>query len=138
MSRTQEHFNYERYVMYAVHDIDEELENAALTKNKEDKRQKDLKRQAMATQAAIDGNVTSTLYAELVAEEDKHVEKRKHALLGFWRKDEVTNTHMCYRMIRIDRPLAMSPENDGCLVENFLHVSDRDEIFYFTKQVEGS
>ena len=138
MSRSREHFNYERYVLFAVRDIEEELENAALNQNTEDKRQKDLKRQAMSTSAPILGNVTSTLYAELVAEEDKPVDKRKHAIVGFWRKDEITNTHICYRMIRIDKPLTMSPENEGCLVETFLHVSDKDEIFYFTKIVDES
>ena len=79
------------------------------------------------------GNVTSTLYAELVPEEDKPVEKRKHAIVGFWNYDEITRTHFCYRMIRVDRPMTMVPENDGCPVELFLHVSEKNELFYFIR-----
>jgi hypothetical protein len=40
-------------------------------------------------------------------------------------------------MIRIEKPLVLLPQNDGCVVELLLHVSEKDELFYFTKERES-
>jgi len=34
-------------------------------------------------------------------------------------------------------PLVLKATNDGCALESFLHVSERNELFYFTKQGTG-
>jgi len=67
-----------------------------------------------------DGNVKSNSYAELVEEEDKEMSLRKHAIVGFWKK--FNGSYVCYRMIRIERPLLLKPVNEGCSIELLLHV----------------
>jgi hypothetical protein len=66
--------------------------------------------------------VTATPFATVEDEEDLDVVVRKHAIIGFWRKE--TGIYKCHRQIRVEHPLLLSPQDEGSATQDLLFVSD--------------
>lgn len=97
--------------MKAVSDVQDEQEEKEqdLSDDAEEQRCKDLIRKEEESRIKKGGTVKASLYSELVKEADEELQPKKNCILGFWRKCKLRGNLICYRMIRIDRPLFLKP-----------------------------